>query len=56
LTFGPKFTPTPHLFIRPNARFDWFQGTAANPGNLLPFDDGKSNNQFILGFDVGLLY
>jgi hypothetical protein len=56
LTFGPKFTPSDHLFIRPNGRFDWFSGTAANPGNLQPYGDGLNKHQFILGFDVGLLY
>ncbi len=55
-TFGPKFTPCDCLFIRPNARFDWFNGTAANPGHLQPFNDGKDKWQCLLGVDVGILY
>lgn len=55
-TFGPRITPTPHLLFRPNVRCDWFDGIAANNGNLQPFNDGASRHQFILGLDVGVLY
>ncbi|MSR58713.1 MAG: hypothetical protein EXS05_13850 [Planctomycetaceae bacterium] len=56
LTVGPKWTPNPNLFVRPNLRADWFQGTAANPGHLQPFNDGQQTNQLIVGLDVGILY
>jgi Putative beta-barrel porin-2, OmpL-like. bbp2 len=56
LTFGPKWTPTKSLFIRPNVRFDWFDGIASNPGSLQPFGNGNRKNQVLIGADVGLLY
>lgn len=56
VTVGPRWTPTKNLFVRPNLRCDWFSGTAANPGGLLPFDDGLRNNQLIVGCDLGFVY
>jgi hypothetical protein len=56
MTFGPRWTPTKNLFVRPNLRCDWFSGIAANPGGLLPFDDGLRNNQLIFGCDLGFVY
>jgi hypothetical protein len=52
LTFGPQWRPNKNLLIRPNARYDWFDGQALNAGGLRPFNDGKSNNQFTLATDV----
>lgn len=56
LTIGPKWTPNPNLFFRPNVRADWFYGSANNPGQLQPFNDGQQRNQFLLGLDMGVVY
>lgn len=56
LTFGPKWTPTKSLFVRPNVKFDWFDGTAANVGALQPFGNGQRVNQILIGADLGILY
>jgi len=50
LTVGPKWTPTANLTVRPNARWDWYNGDL--PGGAQPYDAGTDNNQFILGTDV----
>ena len=59
VTFGPRWTPNPNLVIRPNLRWDFFDGRVgtlgSNPG-LLPFADGAKSNQGILGTDVIVVY
>ncbi|MSR56379.1 MAG: hypothetical protein EXS05_01740 [Planctomycetaceae bacterium] len=55
-TFGPKWSPTKNLFVRPFLKIDWFDGAANNPGNLQPFNAGRSKNQTLLGVDMGLVY
>ncbi len=50
VTMGPKWSPYKNLFVRPNVRFDWFDGTS--PAGNLPFDDGTKNRQVIFGTDV----
>jgi len=52
VTVGPKWNPTPNMIVRPNLRYDWFQGDALNAGGLRPYDDGKKNDQLIFGTDV----
>lgn len=57
ITMGPKWTPTKNFMVRPNLRFDWFDGTIdkyTNPGKLKPFDDGLKNAQtlFVTDFVV----
>jgi hypothetical protein len=49
------------MFLRPNLRFDWFDGTAVNtngPGGrpLLPFGDGNKNCQGILATDLVIVF
>ena len=56
VTVGPKWTPNDNLFVRPNLRFDWFDGDSVNPGARQPFDDGNKDTQVILGLDVGITY
>ncbi len=51
ITVGPKWTPTKNFMVRPNLRFDWFDGEIDNAGGLKPFDDGLKNAQTILGTD-----
>ncbi|MCE9605911.1 MAG: porin [Planctomycetia bacterium] len=57
ITMGPKWKPTENLMIRPNARWDWYNGDLGNNGTRpLPFDDGNSGTQFIFGTDVVLFF
>jgi len=51
VTMGPKWSPYKNLFVRPNVRFDWFDGTSP-AANLRPYDDGNKNQQVIFGTDV----
>ena len=60
-TIGPRWYPygKPNFFVRPNLRFDWFEGginAAVNPGLLKPFNAGTSNHQGILATDVVLTF
>jgi len=48
-TLGMIYKPVPHLWIRPEARYDFSRGG-------LPYDGGTKNSQFTLGFDVILLF
>jgi hypothetical protein len=54
VTVGPRWTPNPNLVIRPNLRFDFFDGVAGT--GFLPYADGTKSNQGILGTDVVLVY
>jgi len=54
VTMGPKISFTQNFIVRPNLRWDWYDGTA-NPG-LLPYDDGSDSNQFMLATDMILLF
>jgi hypothetical protein len=56
LMAGPRFTTGDNLFFRTALAFDWYDGAANNPGNLLPFDDGTKNTQLVLSGDFVLLY
>lgn len=55
ITLGPRWTPNGNWIIRPNCRWDWYDGPA-NAGGELPYDDGTDSNQFIFGTDVVLTY
>lgn len=58
ITCGPKWYPTAskNFFVRPNVRFDWYQGQANNPGELRPFDDGTKDYQSLFVMDLVLLF
>ncbi|MBC8356486.1 MAG: porin [Planctomycetes bacterium] len=49
-TFGMNWMPGTNLTLRPELRWDWFDGA----GN--PYDDGQSNDQFTASFDAILLF
>jgi len=57
-TWGPKIqlTEKPNVFLRPNFRWDYFNGVAANPGGLLPYGDGNKRYQGILATDLFILF
>ena len=59
VTMGPRWTPTKNIMLRPNLRFDWFDGgfdKNTNPGKLKPFDDGLKNAQTILATDLVITF
>ena len=45
-TLGVNWTPNGWLTVRPEMRWDWFEGTG------LPFNDGTSADQFLVGVDA----
>jgi len=50
LTLGPNWTPAGNLLMRPAFRWDFFGGPYGGP--RAPFNDGISNQQTMLGFDM----
>jgi hypothetical protein len=52
---GMNWTPTANWTVRPEVRYDWFDGVALGPA-AGPYDAGTSNNQFLLGFDAIFLW
>jgi hypothetical protein len=59
VTVGPKWTPTKNIIVRPNLRFDWFDGGIdkfVNPGKLAPYGDGLKNAQTIFATDFVFLF
>lgn len=56
ITLGPKWTPTKNFMVRPNLRFDWFDGQIDNPGKLKPFDDGLKNAQTVFVTDFVITF
>jgi hypothetical protein len=54
---GLNWTPSANLTVRPELRYDWFDGVAA-PGNTsaLPYDNGTAADQFLVGLDVIYLW
>ena len=54
-TVGLRWTPTANLIVRPEVRWDWFDGDEGF-GNPNPFNDLTRDNQFTAAFDAILLY
>ncbi|MFV2070885.1 MAG: outer membrane beta-barrel protein, partial [Pirellulales bacterium] len=46
LSLGVNWTPRTNLILRPEVRWDWFDGAG------LPFDDGNGDDQFLVGMDA----
>jgi hypothetical protein len=55
LTAGMNWTPHANLTVRPEVRYDWYDGLSAPTGDL-PFDDGSRTDQFLYGVDVIVLW
>ncbi len=49
-TLGVNYKPHANLVLRPEIRWDWFDGTIA--GGNAPFNNGQSTSQFSGGFDM----
>ena len=47
LTWGVNWSPTANLKVRPELRYDWYDGPGAGP-----FDGGNANDQLSGGFDL----
>jgi len=54
LTCGLSWRPHANLTVRPEVRWDWYDGLAGPTG--LPFDDGTSDDQFTFAVDAILTY
>lgn len=53
LTWGLNWRPHPNWVLRPEIRWDWYDGKAStNPQYPLPFNDGNSKSQFLIGMDA----
>jgi hypothetical protein len=52
LTFGANWKPNPNVVVRPEIRFDWFDG----PLGQLPYDAGDSSHQSTFAVDAILTY
>lgn len=55
LTLGLNWRPSPNWLIRPEIRWDWYDGTRNLQGQL-PFNDGTSDHQFTFATDVILTF
>ena len=53
LTLGLNYKPASNIIIRPEIRWDWYEG-APNP--ILPFNDNSNSYQFSGGFDMIVTY
>lgn len=52
VTFGATWKPYQNLRIRPEIRFDWFDGVAIDGSNSLPFNDQTDSFQTTFGIDL----
>jgi len=50
LTVGPNWLPTENLLVRPELRWDFYDG------NAQPYADGTRSQQLMLGFDIILKF
>ncbi len=55
LTLGLNWRPAPNWLVRPEVRWDWYDGSRNLQGQL-PFDDGSSRHQFTFATDVVLTF
>ncbi len=53
VTAGLNWSPCPNVRLRPEIRYDWYDGAPSPfPGGALPFDDGLGDDQFTAAFDI----
>jgi hypothetical protein len=55
LTAGLNWTPHANIVVRPELRYDWYDGLS-DPAGGRPFDDGSRTDQFLYGLDVIVLW
>jgi len=51
VTAGLNWRPHSNVLLRPELRWDWYDGPANSSGQL-PFDDGNKDNQFLAAVDL----
>ena len=56
ISLGLNWCPHPNLRVRPEARWDWYEGQRSWGTNDLPFGNGDANDQFTFGCDFLLTY
>ena len=56
LTAGLQWRPTPNWLIRPEVRWDWYDGPRDPVDNQFPFNAGASSDQVTFATDVILTY
>jgi hypothetical protein len=57
LTFSLNWKPKANVTVRPEVRWDWYDGPSNPLGPCpLPFDDGTSDTQFTFATDVVVLF
>ena len=54
ISLGLNWTPTANLRVRPEIRWDWYDGRPS--GGNLPYGDGTDDDMFVGGFDVIMLF
>jgi len=54
ISLGLNWTPTANLRVRPEIRWDWYDGRPS--GANLPYNDGADDDMFVGGFDVIMLF
>ena len=52
---GLNWTPSANLTVRPEMRYDWYDGVALGPATG-PFNAGTDDSQFLLGVDAIYLW
>jgi len=55
LSLGVNWRPNPNWVLRPEVRWDWYNGSRDVRGNL-PFDDGTRSDQFTFATDLILTF
>lgn len=55
VSLGLNWRPNPNVLLRPELRWDWYDGTRNLQGQL-PFDAGTSDNQFLFAVDLIVTY
>ena len=55
MTAGLNWRPHPNVVVRPEVRWDWYDGTV-DVNNDLPFDAGNSDDQFTFATDLIVTY
>jgi maltoporin len=55
LTLGLNWTPGTNLIVRPELRWDWYEGQSSIAGQR-PFGSFDSDNQFLFGVDAIVTY
>lgn len=54
VTLGANYKPNGNVTIRPEIRYDWFDGTDLN--GVKPYLSGTSNHQFVYAIDAVVLF